>query len=185
MALEARMVGAGEPTRTLPLAAGALLLGLVVADSTARAGWVTGAVALPSLCVLGALAGSAAGLSRLRGSPALTLAAAPAPLAAFIAVWAQEAQAGQPFGRQILAQWGREVLSGQATNDPLVLLLLLYGLFWLLGAWLAWGVLRRRQALLAVAPAAAALATNVLNFPDGQDAFVFWFVVLMLGVLLW
>src|SRR5258708_6857954 len=85
MALEARMVGAGEPTRTLPLAAGALLLGLVVADSTARAGWVTGAVALPSLSAL----------------------------------------------------------------------------------------------------AAAALAPSALTFPAGQAAFVFWFVVLMVGVLLW
>jgi len=68
------MVGAAEPGRTLPLAAGGLLLALVVAGSTARAGWVSGAVALPSLAVLGALAGTAVGLSPVRGPVALALA---------------------------------------------------------------------------------------------------------------
>jgi transglutaminase-like putative cysteine protease len=185
MALRAGVVGAAEPGGTLPLAAGGLLLALVVAGSTARAGWVSGAVALPSLAVLGALAGAAVGLSRVRGSVALVLAVAPAPFAALLIVRSQAAQAGTQLGWHALAQWGREVLAGQAPSDPVVLLLLLYALFWLLGAWLAWGVLCRRQPLLAVAPAGAALATNVLNFPDGQDAYVFWFVVLTLALLLW
>jgi len=179
------MVGAAEPGRTLPLAAGGLLLALVVANSTARAGWVAGAVELPGLAVLGALAGSAVGLSRARGSAALVIAIAPAPVAALLAVRAQEAQAGTPIGWHSLLQWSQEVLGGQGPFDPAIMLLLLYGLFWLLGAWLAWGMLDRRQPLLAVAPAGAALATNVLNFPDGQDAYVFWFVVLTLALLLW
>jgi len=179
------MVGAAEPGRTLPLAAGGLLLALVVADSTARAGWVLEAGGLPALAVFGALAGAALGLSRARGSVALGLSIAPAPVAALLAVRSQSAQAGTLLGWHALAQWGRQVVAGQAPSDPAVMLLLLYTLFWLLGAWLAWGVLRRRQPLLAVAPAGAALATNVLNFPDGQDAYVFWFVVLTLALLLW
>jgi transglutaminase-like putative cysteine protease len=185
MALRAGVVGAAEPGRTLPLAAGGVLLALVVAGSTARAGWVSGAVALPSLAVLGALVGAAVGLSRARGSVALGLAIAPAPVAALLTVRSEAGQAGAALGWHTLAQWGQQVLDGQAPSDPVVLLFLLYALFWLLGAWLAWGVLRRRQPLLAVAPAGAALATNVLNFPDGQDAYVFWFVVLTLALLMW
>jgi Transglutaminase-like superfamily/Domain of unknown function (DUF4129) len=183
MAVRMRVLGTAQPGRTLPLAGGALLLVLIVADSTARAGWLAGAVALPALAVLGALLGCAAGLSRIRGGVALALAAAPAPLAAVVAVsWTAH---GGPTGWQMVAGWWHEVHAGAAVDDPLLLLALLYLLFWLLGAWLAWGLLRRQQPLLAVAPAGAALATNVLNFPDGQDAYVFWFVVLTLAVLLW
>ena len=185
MALRIGVVGAAEPGRSLPLAAGGVLLALVVADSTVRAGWVVGAVALPAVAVLGALAGVVTGLSRLRGSVALALACAPAPLAAIILVRSQAAPAGRPLDWSAAGQLAREALAGVALADPVVLQLLLHALFWLLGAWLAWGVLRRRQPLLAVAPAGAALATNVLNFPDGQDAYVFWFIVLTLAVLLW
>ena len=184
MAIGTRVLAAAEPGRTLPLALGALLLAGVVAGSTGRADWVAGAVALPGLAVYGALAGCVIGLSRARGSAALALAAAPAPLAAFVAV-SGSMPADSPAGRQLLGLWGRELLDGRAASDATILLLLLYALFWLLGAWLAWALLRRRQPLLAVAPAGAALATNVLNFPDGQDAYVFWFVVLTLGMLLW
>jgi transglutaminase-like putative cysteine protease len=180
MALRAGVVGAAEPGRTLPLAAGGLLLALVVAGSTVRAGWVSGAAALPSLAVLGALTGAALGLSRARGSVALALATAPAPIVALIAVRSEERIDLHAVGRQ-----AQDVLAGQPPSDPAILLFLLYALFWLLGAWLAWGVLHRRQPLLAVAPAGVALATNVLNFPDGQDAYVFWFVVLTLALLLW
>lgn len=185
MAVRMRVVDAAEPARTLPLVVGALLLAAVVAGSTGRAGWVVGAAALPGLAVYGALSGSVTGLSRLRGATALALASVPAPLAAFLAV-SGSATAGTPKGPALLAWWARELLDGRAAADSsLLFLLLLYALFWLLGAWLAWGLLRRRQPLLAVGPAGAALATNVLNFPDGQDAYVFWFVVLTLAMLLW
>src|SRR5690242_20466752 len=129
MALRAGMVGAAEPGRTLPLAAGGLLLALVVADSTARAGWVLEAGDLPALAVFGALAGAALGLSRARGSVALGLAIAPAPVAALLAVRSQSAQAGTLLGWHALAQWGRQVVAGQAPSDPAVMLLLLYTLF--------------------------------------------------------
>jgi transglutaminase-like putative cysteine protease len=184
MAIGTRVVGAAEPGRTLPLAAGALLLAAVVAGSTGRADWVAGAVALPGMAVYGALVGCVVGLSGVRASLALCLAVVPAPVAAFLAVSAS-LPAGSPTGRRLVALWARELLDGRTPTDPTITLVLLYALFWLLGAWLAWSLLRRRQPLLAVAPAGAALATNVLNFPDGQDAYVFWFVVLTLATLLW
>jgi hypothetical protein len=181
MAMRARTLDPAEPGWTLPLAAAALLLALDVAASTARAGWLTNAVALPSLAVYGALLGAGTGLSRLRGGPALALALAPAPLAAVIAV----SVPGGPGGWPLVAGWGRALLAGTLFDDLTLLLAMLYLLFWLLGAWLAWGLLRRQQPLLAVAPAGAALSTNVLNFPDGQDVYVFWFLVLTLSLLLW
>jgi transglutaminase-like putative cysteine protease len=184
MALRAGVVGAAEPGRSLPLAAGGLLLALVVAASTARAGWVPDAGALPSLAVLGALVGAAIGATPARGFVALLVAVAPAPLAALLAVSAQ-GDAVTGLGWHALVGWAQQVWNGQAPSDPAVLLFFLYTLFWLLGAWLVWGLLGRRQPLLALGPAGAALATNVLNFPAGQDAYVFWFVVLTLALLLW
>jgi transglutaminase-like putative cysteine protease len=185
MALRAGVVEPVEPGHTLPLAAGGLVLAAVVASSTVRAGWVSSAVALPTLAILGALTGSIVGLSRARGSVSLALASAPAPFAALLAVHSQAVQAGAQISWHAIVQLGRELVAGQAPSDPAVLLFLLSALFWLLGAWLAWGLLDRQQPLLAVAPAGAALATNVLNFPDGQDAYVFWFVVTTFALLLW
>ena len=185
MALQTRVLGGSELGRALPLAAGAVLLALVVAESTVRAGWVTGAVGLPVLTVIGAIAAGALGLSRLRGGVAMTLTLASAPVLAFVAVSTQVPQPATTTGWPLLVQWGHELLVRQVAADPSFLLLLLYTLFWVLGAWLAWGVLRRTQPLLAVAPAGVALATNVLNFPDGQDPFVFWFIVITLAMLLW
>src|SRR5579859_187813 len=165
MALRAGVAGAGagEPVRSLPLAVGGLLLALVVAGSTARAGWVSNAAALPSVAVLGGLAGACVGLSRARGLAALVLAVAPAPLVALLTVRSQGAQVGW----HELVQWAHQVVGGQGPYVPVAMLFLLYTLFWLLGAWLTWGMLDRRQPLLALGPAGAALATNVLNFPDG------------------
>jgi transglutaminase-like putative cysteine protease len=185
MALRAGVVEAAEPVHTLPLTVGGIVLAAVVASSTVRAGWVSGAVALPTLAILGALTGSLIRLTGARGSVSLALASVPAPFAALLAVRSEVVGAGAQISWHALVDWGRELVVGQPPSDPAVLLYMLYTLFWLLGAWLAWGVLDRRQPLLAVAPAGAALATNVLNFPDGQDAYVFWFVVTTFALLLW
>jgi hypothetical protein len=183
MAVRIRMLAAADLAGALPLVAGALLLAGAVAGSTARADWVPGADALPGLAVYAALVGCAVGVSSLRGATALALAIVPAPLAAFITVSGTPEAGGS--GWRLVQQWWTALQGGQAAANPGILVFLLYVLFWLLGAWLAWGLLRRRQPLLAVAPAGAALSTNVLNFPDGQDAYVFWFIVLTLALLLW
>src|SRR5262245_20198411 len=182
MGTRVRGFGDVERLRTLPLAAGATLLALVVADSTARAGWVSGAVALPAVAMLGAMGGSVVALSRVRGHVGLALALAPAPVASFLLVASQNGVALTP--RTVMSVV-RGALAGVPGAEPIVLLFLLHALFWVLGAWLAWGVVRRPHGLLAVGPAGAALATNVLNYPDGQDAYVFWFIVLTLALLLW
>src|SRR5439155_12947459 len=127
--------------RGLPLAGGAVLLAVIVAGSTARAGWLTDAVALPALAFLGALLGCAAGLSRVRGGTALALAAGAAPLAAVVAV--SKSASGSPAMGPMIAGWLHGLRSGAALDDPLLLLALLYLLFALLGTWLAWGLLRR------------------------------------------
>src|SRR5690348_12813416 len=102
--LRAGVGGSADPGRALPLAAGGLLLALVVAASTARAGWVADAAALPSLAVLGALAGAGLGLSRARGSVALVLAVAPAPVAALLTVRSQPGTSPVQLGWHALVQ---------------------------------------------------------------------------------
>jgi transglutaminase-like putative cysteine protease len=184
MAIRTRVLAVSDSVRALPLVAGAVLLALVVGASTVRADWVSGADALPGLAVYASLVGSALGLSSARAWLGMTLALLPAPVAAFVTV-AGTPQAGQLLGLDLAQRWWRELPHGQAAMDPGFLLFLLYVLFWLLGVWLAWGLVRRHQPLLAAAPAGAVLATNVLNFPDGQDSAVFWFIVLVLGLLLW
>jgi len=170
--------------RVAPLTAGALFLALIVADSTAQASWVAGSSVLPNLALVAALAACLLALLGVRPERALVATAIFAPIAAYYS--AAAARAGAPsHGGELIAAWWRALLSGRAADDSGFLLFVLCLLFWLLVTWLVWGVLRRRQPLLGVAPAGAALATNVLNFPSGQDAFVFWFLVVTLALLLW
>lgn len=170
--------------RVAPLATGAVFLAIIVAGSTAQASWVAGATVLPGLALAAALTGCLVALIGVRAEGALALTAVAAPIAAYYSV--ATAQAGaRPAGGAMIAAWWHALLTGRATEDTRFLLFVLCALFWLLVAWLVWGVLRRRQPLLGVAPAGAALATNVLNFPDGQDAFVFWFLVVTFALLLW
>ena len=75
--------------------------------------------------------------------------------------------------------------SGEASSDTSFYVYLLCLLFWVVGGWLAWCTLRWRQPLLGLVPGAAAFATNVLNFPAEQNAYVLAFLVLTLGLLLW
>src|SRR5262249_34728263 len=146
--------------------------------------WVAGSTVLPGLALVAALAGCLVAVMGVRAQRALALTALAAPIAAYYSVVTAQVGARRAGGELIKA-WLQALLSGRPADDPGFLLLVLCILFWLLAVWLAWGVLRRRQPLLGVAPAGAALATNVLNFPDGQDAFVFWFLVITLALLLW
>lgn len=178
---------AAEPRpfwRVAPLAAGAVFLALIVAGSTAQANWVAGSSVLPNLALVAALAACLLAVMGVRPERALVATALFAPVAAYYSAAAARAGA-PPQGGELIAAWWRALSSGRAADDSGFLLFVLLVLFWLLVTWLVWGVLRRRQPLLGVAPAGAALATNVLNFPSGQDAFVFWFLVVTLALLLW
>jgi transglutaminase-like putative cysteine protease len=170
--------------RVAPAAGGAVVLAMIVADSTAQANWVAGSTVLPGLALVAALAGCLVAVMGVRAHRALALTTLAAPIAAYYSVVTAQAGARRAGGDLIKA-WSHALLSGRPADDPGFLLFVLCILFWLLVVWLVWGVLRRRQPLLGVAPAGAALATNVLNFPDGQDAFVFWFLVVTFALLLW
>ena len=170
--------------RVAPAAGGAVLLAIIVADSTAQANWVAGSTVLPGLALVAALAGCLVAVMGVRAQRALALTALAAPIAAYYSVVTVQAGARR-VGGDLITAWLHALLNGRPADDPGFLLFVLCILFWLLAVWLAWGVLRRRQPLLGVAPAGAALATNVLNFPNGQDAFVFWFLVITLALLLW
>src|SRR5919204_229284 len=63
--------------------------------------------------------------------------------------------------------------------------LLMVLLFWIVGGWLAWCVLRWRQPLLGLVPGAVAFATNILNYPADQNGYTLAFLVLTLALLLW
>jgi transglutaminase-like putative cysteine protease len=167
-----------------PLAAGAVFLALIVAGSTAQADWVAGSAVLPSLALVAALAACLLAVMGVRPRRAVALTALLAPVAGYYSAAAARA-VGAPGGGDLIMTWWRAFITGRAADNASFLLFVLCVLFWLLVTWLVWGVLRRRQPLLAVAPAGAALSTNVLNFPNGQDAFVFWFLVVAFALLLW
>src|SRR5438270_52901 len=52
-------------------------------------------------------------------------------------------------------------------------------------AWRAWCGLRWRQPLLGLVPSVATFATNLLNFPAGQNAYLLELAGLTLALLLW
>ncbi|HKA13253.1 MAG TPA: transglutaminase domain-containing protein [Candidatus Dormibacteraeota bacterium] len=170
--------------RVAPAAAGAVLLAIIVADSTARASWVAGSTALPGLALVAALAGCLVAVMGVRTQRAIAFTALGAPAAAYYSVVTTHTSARRTGG-ELIEAWWHALLNGRPAADTSSLLFVLCILVWLLVVWLVWGVLRWRQPLIGVAPAGAALATNVLNFPDGQDAYVFWFLVITFALLLW
>jgi Transglutaminase-like superfamily/TgpA N-terminal domain/Domain of unknown function (DUF4129) len=177
------------PAGTLPTVALLLLLTICVANSTVSADWVPGSqvitmTALVAVLVMGLLA-----LVRpLPWPAALILGLLAAPVAAYLGARGQLAAAhpNDPTHPLALAGvWLGRIGSGAAFTEEGFILGLVVALFWVAGGWLAWSVLRWQQPLLGVLPGAAVLATNVLNFPDGQNGYVLAFLLLLCGLLLW
>ncbi len=164
-----------------------VLLVLTVADSTVLAEWVPGSQSLPLIAVGGAVV---VGILSFRSVPWPASLAIAAGLGLVVATrFAADAlHAAHPEDRGLVSTmvaWLQRVLTGEVGGETAFFLWLLCLLFWVVGAWLAWCVLRWRQPLLGLAPAAAAFATNLLNYPAGQNAFLVYFMVLMLALLLW
>jgi transglutaminase-like putative cysteine protease len=90
-----------------------------------------------------------------------------------------------PAGFALIQTWLQRVQDGSAFGDNAFVLFVIVWLMWITGAWLAWCVLRWHQPLIGLIPGAAALATNVLNYPQNQTGFTFWFLVLTFALLLW
>ncbi len=177
------------PTGWLVASVLVILITFTIADSTLQAQWVPGSNAIVLLALAGALVMGAVALARpvpwpLGVGAAVVLAPVAALLATFARLHATHASdPADPLG--LLTAWLRRIASGEAAADPVFYLYLMALLFWMVGAWLAWCVLRWRQPLLGLVPGAAAFATTLLNYPDGQQSFMLFFLVETLLLLLW
>ena len=163
-----------------------LLLVQVISGSTVAAQWVPHSERLAWIALLGAAwAGALALVRRLPWPAAVVLAAAAGAAAGYrLGTAAGPALArGEPLTHQVAAFAG--LIRAGDFGDPRVSTFLIALLLWVVGAWLLWSILRWRQPLPGAIPAAATLATNVLNYPAGQASYVFFFIVLLPALLLW
>ncbi|HEX6348122.1 MAG TPA: transglutaminase-like domain-containing protein [Candidatus Dormibacteraeota bacterium] len=170
-------------------AAGVLLLTLTIAGSTAQAQWVPGSDVIIREAVVAAILCGLLALARFVPWPVgLVASLAAAPVAAYIAAGpalsaAHPHDPADPIG--LIGVWWGRMADGSASSDISFFLYLLALLFWLVGGWLAWCVLRWRQPLLGLIPGAAAFTTTLLNFPSDQNGYMLAFLILTLGLLLW
>ncbi len=177
------------PAGTLPSAVLVLLLILCIVNSTVAAAWVPGGDVMTPLALTAAFClGVVALVPAVPAPVALVLGALAAPLAAFVSAHqalyrAHPGDPADPLG--LLQAWLRRLADGEAAADVSLYLYLLCCLAWGVSGWLSWRVFRWRRPLLGLAPGAIALATNVLNYPDGQQGYVLVFLVLTFGLLLW
>ncbi len=172
-----------------------LLLTLMIARSTATAGWVAGIDVVVPVALAGAvfmgllavvpvpwLAGIAAGLL-------------PGPVVAVYAAWPQlsAVHPGDTLSAGLAGVWWSRIASGSAhgdaagyvlSDDASFYLFLICLLMWVTGGWLSWCVLRWRRPLLGLVPGAAAFSTNLLNSAN-QNGYTLVILVLTLALLLW
>ena len=183
-----RMLRQRLPHGTLVSAGLMLLLVLCVSNSTVSAGWVPHSEVLTSLALIAAVVMGLLALTRVPWSIALGLGLVAAPVVAYLAAY-PALHAGHPNDPSdplgLVGVWFGRVASGVALNDANFYLSLLCCLFWVVGGWLSWCVLRWRQPLLGLVPGAAAFATNVLNYPSDQNGYTLAFLIVTLSLLLW
>jgi hypothetical protein len=165
-----------------------LLLVLCVSNSTVSAGWVPHSEVLTGLAVVAAAAMGVLAVTRVPWTLALGLGLGVAPVAGYLAAY-PALHAGHPNDPTdplgLVGAWLGRLASGDAFADANFYLYLLSCLFWVVGGWLSWCVLRWRQPLLGLVPGAAAFATNVLNYPSDQNGYTLAFLILTLSLLLW
>src|SRR3981081_3353715 len=177
------------PTGTVVSSVLLLLLIICIANSTVSAGWVPHSEVLTNLALIAAvLMGILALTRRVPSLLALGLGLAAAPVAGYLASH-PVLHASHPYDPadplRLIAPWAHRVVNGDAGGDASFILYLLCCLFWVVGGWLSWCVLRWRQPLVGLIPGAAAFATNVLNYPSDQNGYTLGFLVLTLSLLLW
>jgi hypothetical protein len=165
-----------------------LLMVLCLSNSTVSAGWVPHSEVLTNLALIAAVLMGVLALAPVPWTLALGLGLAAAPMAGYLAAYptlhtAHPNDPSDPLG--LAGAWLGRVVSGDAFADASFYLYLLSCLFWVVGGWLSWCVLRWRQPLLGLVPGAAAFATNVLNYPSDQNGFTLAFLILTLALLLW
>ncbi len=177
------------PAGWLPSAVMVTLLIFAIAGSNVTANWVPGSEVITPLALLAALLmGVLAVVRRIPWPIALGVGLAATPIAAYLASAPTLAAAHPHDGSAPLTLvqiWTARLVSGEALSDGAFFLYVLTALFWVVGGWLSWCVLRWRQPLLGLVPGAAAFATTLLNYPADQNAYMLAFLVLTLGLLLW
>ncbi|MFZ0217921.1 MAG: hypothetical protein WAM30_18470, partial [Candidatus Dormiibacterota bacterium] len=168
------------------LIAAAVLVALIApltATSTTTANWLAGEGRLPLVAIAAAVVVAALAIAPIPRLAGIAGSVVLAPLAAALAAgWDPLDARGIDFG--FVGTWFGAIGSGLAFGDAAFLVFVLALLFWLAVAWLGWAVLHWNHPLLGLLPIAALLATNVLNFPDGQIGFVLGFLILCCALLL-
>jgi len=187
--LRPRLAGMRPSWSTAVSATGVLLLTLSIAASTVQAAWVPDSDVMVRVALVAAIFMGLLAVARFVPWPlALAAGLVLAPLAAYVAAGPALASAHphdptDPIG--FAGTWWARMVDGSAGSDIAFFLYLLALLFWVVGGWLAWCVLRWRQPLLGLIPGAAAFATTLLNFPSDQNGYMLAFLILTLGLLLW
>ena len=163
------------------------LLTYAVARSTATAAWVNGIEVIPLIALAGALLMAVLAVLPVPWPAGLGLGMVLGPIAAATQAWpAMHALHPQDvLSAGLISDWWSRIIDGSAASDPSFYLFLICWLMWVTGAWLSWCVLRWRKPLLGLVPAAAAFATNLLNFPSNQNGYTLSILVLTLALLLW
>lgn len=172
----------------------ALGLAALLAAGIDRAGWVRGETVAGgawAATLLSALLARSRFSGRLAGLYAGTVLGL-AGLARVGRVWPSVAQSAGEWAWHLHVRtytliervrgWAGALAAGEVVTDPGLTVLVLCLAAWLASAWLAWWVLRRRQALAGLAPATLLLAANL--HLSGQAWVWLWVFVLAAVVLL-
>lgn len=172
-----------------------LLLTLMIARSTATAGWVLGIDSVVPVALAGAVFMGVLAVLPVPWPAGLGVGALLGPLAALNASWSQlhSVHPTDPLSIGLVGVWWARVVHGAAPGDvpgylvwdDASLYLFLIGLLmWITAGWLAWCVLRWRRPLLGLVPGAAAFAADLLNSVN-QNGYTLAILVLTLALLLW
>lgn len=171
-----------RPGGRLAIAGTSLTLAALVAGSAATAALILGLSRLPLVAFLGSLVAVALALSRARLRWALPLSLLLGiPVSLMAAGWDPH-QALSHSLRQLHAML-RMIENGTAGDTTFPDFLFFLAL-WGNATWLGWFAVRARRPLIAMVPAVAIIATDVLNAPVGQGSFVLGLVVCCCALLL-
>lgn len=174
------------PIGELPALTLAFLLISIIGGSTVAMQWVHGSEVLVPSSLFAVLAiGVLASIRPLPGWVVLLVALLGMVLLPYLYTGAmlKAAHPQDTFGIPTPDTWlGR--LSTDQGIDSSLFLFLGSAVFWLVGAWLAWCVIRWRRPLLGLYPGAAIFATNVLNSKDEQNGYTIFFLLITAALLL-
>ncbi len=166
------------------------LLVLTISRSTVTATWVPGLLdQLPYVALAGAITMGVLAVSPLPWWLSVLVGLVAGPIVAGYVAYpvfrADDLIAPTPTTTQLFNSLLAKVNDGSVFGDRAFVLLLVTWLMWVTGAWLSWCVLRWRQPMIGLIPGAAALSTNVINYPTDQSGYEFGFVFLTFALLLW